>query len=481
MSELLLDNPVSENAGREPDYRDHYAFKKVTDGVGAIRSAVDVLPLYRNGLEYFLPTDKKQAKQFYQQIEKDLAALSSAIGEMRLPLLELDQARLATMAGALSTQLKSFEIMTPDYSKLTAVLKQFADGCDFDDPAVSAKVIARLMNHVKMGYYPTCLENIGHIMRAIAFPSGVTTNLLDPCCGCGTALKKLAVGNNCYTFGVELDRDRAEEAQEKLHRVGFGSFFHSRISRERFHVVFLNPPYLSVMTKGGGRSRDEKRFLIESLPYLMPGGLLIYIVPYYRLTPDICRILCDNFSDLSIHRFTDAEFRKYSQVAVMGVKKAKEDGSEQARVLAELACRPEAIPLVTQLAEGRYPLPAIPQKVELFKGEIFNQYELARQLRDSHSFEALFSKSKLDTEEKRPLLPLSIGQVGLIGGSGLINGLIDCDFPHIIKGRVVKQRRTEQSEERRADGKLLSTEIRETVSNKMIFNLLTPNGFRSLN
>lgn len=480
MSEMLLEGMASESAGREPDYRDHYAIKKVTEGVGAIHSAVDVLPLYRNGLDYFLPTDKKQAWQFYQQIEKELAALSAAIGEMRLPLLELDQTRLAAMAGALSTQMASFEIMTPDYSKLTAVLKQFADSCNFDDPTVSAKVIARMMNHVKMGYYPTCLENLGYIMKGIAFPPGVTTNLFDPCCGCGTALKKLAVGNNCYTFGVELDRDRAEEAQEKLHRVGFGSFFHSRISRERFHVVFLNPPYLSVMTKGGGRSRDEKRFLIESLPYLMMGGLMIYIVPYYRLTPDICRILCDNFSDLSVHRFTDAEFQKYSQVAVMGLKKAKEDGSEQARILAELACRPDTIPSVAEVIEGRYPLPATPQKVELFKGEIFNQYELARQLRDSHSFEAMFSKSKLDTEEKRPLLPLSIGQVGLIGGSGLINGLIDCDFPHIIKGRVVKQRRTEQSEERKPDGTLISTEIRETVSNKMIFNLLTPNGFRSL-
>ena len=481
MSEPQLESAAPGSAKQEPDYRDHYAFKKVTEGVAALRGCVDTLPLYRNGLAYFLPTDKKRARQFYQQIEKELAALSAAAAEMRLPLLELGQNRLAAMAGALSAQLASFEIMTPDYSKLTAVLTRFADGCDFDDSAVSAKVIARLMNHVKMGYYPTCLENVGHIMRGIAFPPGVTTNLLDPCCGCGTALKKLAVGNNCYTFGVELDRDRAEQAQETLHRVGFGSFFHSRISRERFHVVFLNPPYLSVMTKGDGRSRDEKRFLIESLPYLMPGGLMIYIVPYYRLTPDICRILCDNFSDLSVHRFTDREFQKYSQVAVMGLKKTKEDGSEQARSLAELACRPDAIPPVTQLAEGRYPLPATPQKVDLFKGEIFNEYELARQLRDSHSFEDMFSKSRLDTSEKRPLLPLSIGQVGLIGGSGLINGLIDCDFPHIIKGRVVKQRRTEQSENRKQDGTLVSTEIKETVSNKMIFNLLTPNGFRSLN
>ena len=79
----------------------------------------------------------------------------------------------------------------------------------------------------------------------------------------------MAQGNNCYAYGVELDESRAEEAQTRLHRVGFGSFFHSRISHEAFHLLFLNPPYLSVINESGGRSRHEKRFLIESLPKLI--------------------------------------------------------------------------------------------------------------------------------------------------------------------------------------------------------------------
>ncbi len=83
-------------------------------------------------------------------------------------------------------------------------------------------------------------------------------------------------------------------------------------------MLFLNPPYLSVLNESGGRARHEKRFLVESLPHLMVGGLLIYIIPYYRLTPDICRILCDNFSDVSVWRFTDAEFKRFKQVAILG-------------------------------------------------------------------------------------------------------------------------------------------------------------------
>ena len=129
---------------------------------------------------------------------------------------------------------------------------------------------------------------------------------------------------------------------------------------------------------------------------------------------------------------------------------------------------------------GRYALPASPLKVENFRGAEFNEDELARQLKASSSFDRLFAKSKLDSEPKSPPLPLSIGQVGLIGGSGLINGLMECDYPHIIKGRIVKEKRTTSQENRSQEGHLLSTEYKETVSNRMIFNLLTPNGFISL-
>lgn len=244
----------------------------------------------------------------------------------------------------------------------------------------------------------------------------------------------MAQGNNCYAYGVELDESRAEEAQTRLHRVGFGSFFHSRISHEAFHLLFLNPPYLSVINENGGRSRHEKRFLIESIPTLMYGGLLIYVIPYYRLTSDICRILVDNFGKLSVWRFADAEFKKFKQVAVMGIRKKRGTELQDTLWLEQYAYAPASIPLLSQLPESRYALPAQPLEVSTFKGERFNQKELEQQLRRSDSFAQMMARSELDSGVKRPLLPLSISQIGLIGGSGMINGLIECDTPHIIQG-----------------------------------------------
>ena len=90
------------------------------------------------------------------------------------------------------------------------------------------------------------------------------------------------------------------------------------------------------------------------------------------------------------------------------------------------------------------------------------------------------ARSELDSGVKHPLLPLSISQIGLIGGSGMINGLIECDTPHIIKGRIVKVVRTESEEKFSARGNHMGSEIRETITNKMIFNVLTPNGFKAL-
>lgn len=148
--------------------------------------------------------------------------------------------------------------------------------------------------------------------------------------------------------------------------------------------------------------------------------------------------------------------------------------------LEELASAPMSIRSLAEMPEERYALPDHPIEVNTFKGERFNQKELEQQLRRCNSFAQMMARSELDSGVKRPLLPLSISQIGLIGGSGMINGLIACDTPHIIKGRIVKVIRTESEEKFSAQGNHIGSEVKETITNKMIFNVLTPNGFKAL-
>ena len=102
--------------------------------------------------------------------------------------------------------------------------------------------------------------------------------------------------------------------------------------------------------------------------------------------------------------------------------------------------------------------------------------ELAVQLKKSKSIDRLFENRALDNRPRQPLLPLNVSQIGLVGASGMMNGLVECDTPHVIKGRIVKETKTKIGEEN-ACGKM---EIREITSNKLVFNILTPQGYRSL-
>lgn len=459
----------------------YYAAEKLREAQGSIFRGIEDLVSFRARLEKYRETNPKKAQECYLELKRTRVRLLTTLSEARLSLLEIEEHTLANIAGKLNEGLSGFDLMSRAYKPVQDALKSFAAKMPIEADTVSAEVIGRLMNNVRMGYYPTDLENISHIMHGITFPDGITVNLLDPCCGCGKALRDIAEGNNCITFGVELDEYRAEEAQSRLHRVGVGSFFHSRISSEAFHLMLLNPPYLSVMTEGGSRTRHEKRFLVESLGHLMIGGILIYVIPYYRLTPDICRILSDNFTELSVWRFTNREFSKFKQVAVIGVRKKRTEDQASTITLERLAYSPDSIPSVTELKAGRYVLPSVPKKVDLFKGERFNELELEQQLMRSDSIKRLMNaKSSLDSKDKRPLLPLSIGQIGLVGGSGIINGLVECATPHIIKGRVVKVKTESRDEKFSSRGIRTGAEIKEVISNKMIFNILTHEGFKSL-
>ena len=458
-----------------------YALDQLTQLQAQIMQSAQGMVVQRARIEKYRQSDLAAARDTYTELESIRTHLVERLTASQLFLLEMEEYPLASAADQLRHGLAGFQLMSTGYKPVYEALAKFAASFPTGQKT-NAAIIGRLMNNIKPGYYPTDPDNISLLLRGIHFPEGVTTNLFDPCCGCGCgkALRQLAQGNNCYAYGVELDESRAEEAQTRLHRVGFGSFFHSRISHEAFHLLFLNPPYLSVINENGGRSRHEKRFLIESISTLMYGGLLIYVIPYYRLTSDICRILVDNFDELTVWRFTDSEFKKFKQAAVLGIRKKRDTKLPDTLRLEQLACSPAEIPPLTQLPESRYALPAQPITVNTFKGERFNQRELEQQLRRSDSFAQMMVRSELDSGVKHPLLPLSISQIGLIGGSGMINGLIECDTPHIIKGRIIKVVRTESEEKFNYRGDHMGSEITETISNKMIFNVLTPNGFKAL-
>ena len=379
-----------------------------------------------------------------------------------------------------STALKMFEAIQKfgylnggNYPALVSALNSFADMLP-NKKSIDAKAAAHLMNRIKMGYFPTDLEHIRLIKQAVNFPK-TQVNILDPCCGEGLALKAFAENENADTYGIELDESRGHTAQKNLNNARLGSFFHSSVPFGRFHALFLNPPYLSCPGENGGR-RMERAFLSDTLPLLMRGGLLVYIIPYHRADSSVCRTLATYYKNLSVFRFRAGEFKKYKQIVFFGIRTEKHAAERTAEKIERLCLTPENIPLIDTVPKGLYSLPVKETAVPYFKGSVFDVEELAGQLKASDSLNLLFESADLESRTRKPLLPLNLSQIGLVGASGLMNGLVDCEHPHVIKGRIVREKKQKNIPTDREG----VAQISEVESNKIIFNILTGNKYISI-
>ena len=100
----------------------------------------------------------------------------------------------------------------------------------------------RLAAMAKGGYYPTPDRVVEMIADLISTPLGYysrnreTLRILDPCCGAGKAVSRLARRLHqanavpIETYGVELHTERAEEAARRLHRTLSADLFRTSIA-----------------------------------------------------------------------------------------------------------------------------------------------------------------------------------------------------------------------------------------------------------
>ena len=181
-----------------------YAVERLRETQGQISQLTHAMVMCRARVEQVRNTDLTAARDTYSELQNTRKTLADALGEAQLLLMEAEEYELAAVAGKLREGLLGFDLMSNTYRPVYDALNGFAAQLPVDG-TTSAQVVGRLMNNIKMGYYPTDPDNIALILNGIQFPEGITTNLLDPCCGCGKALRQIAQGNNCYTYGVELD------------------------------------------------------------------------------------------------------------------------------------------------------------------------------------------------------------------------------------------------------------------------------------
>jgi len=325
----------------------------------------------------------------------------------------------------------------------------------------------RIHGRIKMGHYPTPPRVVELIRRYFYFPSE-EFSCLDPCCGEGDALVSLIAGTDAITYGVELDHQRAEESKARLHHVLRCGIEETRIQHRACSLLLLNPPYdeLTLEEETDAKTeRQERAFLRMTVSYLIPGGVLVYIIPQKRLDKAIARLLASRFEHIHALRFPDPEYGDFKQIIVFGVRKTDNCLDEQEASRLQSVPKMELSPL-SDNAEIVYPIPAS-GPLTLFRSILIDPEELEKHIKQSplwKRFTALTTRSEIRIP--RPPLPLHSGHLGLLLAAGKLDGVVGTgEDTHLVKGNVRKittvlqEMKGEVLEERELDRYVVSIKI----------------------
>jgi len=231
--------------------------------------------------------------------------------------------------------------------------------------------VARIASVAIAGYYKTPKHLIPYIAGLIDVPyvhdSGYV--FVDPCAGDGEAVISCArwlLGDlkdrsvNFDLYASEMEATRFEELKARCQKeIDYGSWSKGIVQGDAFRVVWdnnynayyhkgasllwLNPPYDINRDVG----RQEEAFLLRFSSTLMPGGVLVYIIPVTALKKSAAT-LAQEYTNLHCFRFPSPDYEAYKQIVVLAKKSTsllEPDMDLQARIEA-WAANPEALSIL---------------------------------------------------------------------------------------------------------------------------------------
>jgi len=305
----------------------------------------------------------------------------------------------------------------------------------------------RLAAQAKMGYYPTPEAVTPIITRYLKRRRQGLIRIFDPCAGEGTALKFVGDHLQAETYGIEIDHERGGRAREIITKCLVTDYQNTKISHGSFSVLWLNPPYdwAARDDELEKSERYERTFLRDCIPYLRPGGILVYLIPQRRLDGHIARMLSYRCEQISVFRFPEDEYKAYKQLVIFGVlKKRPEKDDEVAEYLKKCGQLKAVVPYLPENPPHIYEAPLSPTKPAfIFRSKEIDPDELAEEIREHGLFDQFKDMTTpLRMAEKiRPIMPLRHGHLAQILACGLMNGVVwdqDKREPLLVKGVTKK-------------------------------------------
>ena len=341
-------------------------------------------------------------------------------------------------------------------------------------------------NKIRAGFFATPERQGEYMRQLLSFEAD--TAVFDPTCGEGEILKQLTEKRDdrdysIQSYGVELDKRRAEKAKENLDVVVESSIESMVISHDVFGMVYLNPPYDMTMLGMGDEKTDRKEYteLVRNTRYLMPGGLMVYVIPSYRFADKkISRFLSTHFEDIAMTRFSDEDYDDFRQCIFIGRRKPgtlKEMNQPLFDFLQQLSdedfVMKKVSPLPQLIDRKTWSIPGGSLDIPTFYSRIEKKSEFIEAIRNNRGFQAFIER----TRPKKlvvggdPIINIAQGQMALLLASGAVNGLIgEGDTLHAVQGMEIVSHTV--SEEKTEHATITKKRTKRDVSVKII----TPSG-----
>ena len=307
--------------------------------------------------------------------------------------------------------------------------------------------MARIESMAKMGYYPTPEALTPIIARYIKPTEHGTIRIFDPCAGTGEALKTIGDHLQAETYGIEIDKKRGKEAQTKLTKCLITDYQRAQITPRFASLLWLNPPYDWAAKKGEieKSERYERTFLRDTIKYLIPGGILVYLIPLKRLDGIIAKMLSYRFDKIKLYKFPDNLFEKFKQIVLFGtLKKTPSTDENVYEFLKEAGNGKIEIPCLPEVRDYIYEVPPSPPlKKFLFRTLEINPQELEEEINwyglngEIERMNTIYSLS----EKMTSIMPLRHGHLAQLIACGFIKGVVfdkDQKNPLIVKGMTKK-------------------------------------------
>jgi hypothetical protein len=325
----------------------------------------------------------------------------------------------------------------------------------------------RLAAQARLGFYPAAPAAIAELLKHLRVVppdparKNDATNVIDPCCGEGTAIHQIATGLGVadeYVHTVELDLARSDAAKALMpkHRhLGPASFLGSMITGHSMGLAYVNPPFDDEL--GGGR-REEQSFAQAATRLLVPRGVLALVCPLRALVGNrnFCAFLDANFDESALYKFPDV-CRPYNEIVFLGKKRRQElpvDAAQKAGPLHQMMAHWSGYVTIDGLPALGQPQPTswhngrpgyerepglrvwdIPPSwaPSTFKKTAFTDAELLAAIEASPLNRVLLEVPA--PPPNCPPLPLDKGHLGLILASGMLDGVVEGPHGvHVVRG-----------------------------------------------